>query len=308
LLAAGVIGYGYWDTNVRPKSETVLQVGDTSFSLGYFERRVHYVVVETGYVLPEDLTGSQLQQLLGVLLEQLITQVETGELTRQGARDLAITATDQEIDDEIAQRQGVPSDAEQEAFLAAYRAAVRESGLSTEDFRSIMEAAVLDGKIRDRFLEEAPDSVEQVRFRLILVASEEEAQDLVARLDAGEDFGDLARDLSLDVATQEQGGERDWTPLDTLTGDFRTALSELEVGETSEVIANPQGFVVLEPLEKAAERETADDQKAALANRAFSDWLDELRSRVEVVNSLDQDQTNTLLQKWLKETQRVPGG
>lgn len=302
LLAASVIVYGYWDTTIRPKGETVLQVGDTSFSLGYFERRVHYAVVESGYSLPSDI------QVLTSRLDQLVTQVGREELTRQGARELAITVTDQEIDDEIARQQGLLANADREAFVAVYRKAVRDSGLSTEDFRDVIEAELLEDKVRQTFAEEAPDSTEQLRFRLILVATEEEAQDVLARLDAGEDFGDLVRELSLDTRAREQGGERDWTPLDTLTDELVEVFSELEVGERSEPIAAPQGFVVVEPLEKAADRETTDIQKQELANSALVRWLDELRERLGLVSTFDEEQTNTLLQKWIDEAQRAPSG
>lgn len=302
LLAVGVIGFGYWDTNIRPKGETVLQVGDKSFSLGYFERRVRYAVAQSGYALPPDI------ETLRIQLQVLVTQVEREELTRQGAPELGITATDQEIDDEIARQQGLPPSVEREAFLAAYREAVRQSGLSTKDFRSLMEASVLNSKIRQIFVEDAPDTAEQVRFRLIQVASEEEAQDVVDRLDAGEDFGDLARELSLNTTTKEQGGELDWMLLETLPEELSTALSELEVGERSEPIALSQQYLVVEPLEKAADRETTDQQKQDLADLAVVDWLDGLRSRVGVLNSLDEEQTNSLLQEWVDEAGSAPSG
>jgi parvulin-like peptidyl-prolyl isomerase len=308
VLAAGVIGYGYWDTSIRSKNEAVLQVGDTSLSLSYLERRIHQAAVQSGYQMPQDITASQTQQILESLLDQVLTQVESEELTRQGAPELGITATDQEIDDEIAKQQGVTSDASQEEFLTAYSTAVRESGLSTEDYRNMIEASVLDSKVRDKFLKEAPDTAEQVRFRLILVATEDDAKKVIDRLDAGEDFGDLARELSTDSGSKDEGGEYDWMPVKTLPDQIVQTLSNLKVGERSEPIAVSQGYLVLEPLDKPTERETTDDQKSSLADRAFSDWQDEVRSRVGVVDSLSQDQTNTLLQEWFDETQGAPSG
>jgi parvulin-like peptidyl-prolyl isomerase len=302
LLALGVIGYGYWDVNIRPKGETVLQVGDKSFSLGYFERRVHYAVVQSGYSLPSNIDALRSQ------LEQLITQVGREELTRQGARELGITVTDQEIDEEIARRQELPSSPDRETFLAAYREAVRESGLSTEDFRSVIEASLLESKVRQMFLEDVADTAEQVRFRLIQVGTEEEAQDVVARLDAGEDFGDLARELSLDTASKEQVGERDWTLLEAFTDELKAVFSELEVGERSDPIAVDTSYVIVEPLEKDSARETTDIQKQDLASRALVNWLDELRNQLGVLSSMNEEQANTLLEKWVQDARRAPSG
>ncbi len=308
MLAAGVIGYGYWDTSIRPKSEAALQVGDTSFTLSYLERRIHQAAVQSGYVMPQDITATQTQQILQSLLDQVLTQVESEELTLQGAPELGITATDQEIDDKIAELQGLTSDTSQEEFLTAYRKAVQESGLSTKDYRNMIEASVLESKIRDKFLKEAPDTAEQVRFRLILVATQDDAKKVIDRLDAGEDFGDLARELSTDSASKDKGGEYDWMPVKTLPDQLVQALSSLNVGQRSEPIAVSQGYLVMEPLDKPTERQTTDDQKASLADSAFNDWQNQVRSRVGVVNSLSQNQTNTLLQKWFEEAKGAPSG
>lgn len=302
VVAVGVIGFGYWDTHVRPKGETVLKVGDQSYSFGYFERRVKYAVVQSDYYLPQDT------QTLTSLLQVLVSQVGREELTRQGARELRISVTDQEIDNEIARQEEVPSGAAREEFLAAYRDAVRKSGLSTEDYRRVIEAGLLRDKVRQMFLENAPDTADQVRFRLIQVATEQEAQDVIARLDAGEDFGDLARELSLDTTSKEQGGEQDWVVPETLISQVREPLAQLEIGQRSEPIAVSQGFLVVEPLERAANRETTDVQKQAIADSDVAAWLDDLSNRLGVVNSMDSEQTNTLLEEWVNEARKAPSG
>ncbi|GAH37431.1 unnamed protein product, partial [marine sediment metagenome] len=51
---------------------------------------------------------------------------------------------------------------------------------------------------------------EQVHIQAILLGSEKEAQDVRARLDAGEDFTALAEELSQHEATKESGGDFDW--------------------------------------------------------------------------------------------------
>lgn len=302
VVAIGVIGFGYWDTQIRPKGETVLKVGDKSFSLGYFERRVKYAVAQSGYFLPQDVDTAT------SLLQSLLAQVETEELTRQGAAELGITVTEEEIDDEIALQENVPANADREVFLAAYRDAVRDSGLSTDDYRRVIEAGLLREKVRQMFLDQAPDTAEQVRFRLIQVATEEEAQDVVTRIDAGEDFGDLARELSLDTASAEQGGEQDWAVLETLIDPLREPLATNEIGQRSDPVAVNQAYVVVEPLERAADRETTDAQKQAIAERDLVVWLDGMEAELGVESSLDEEQTNTLIEKWVSEAGRAPSG
>jgi peptidyl-prolyl cis-trans isomerase C len=303
-VVVGVVAFGYWDTKIRPKGETVLQVGDKSFSLDYFERRIHYEVVKEGLALPQGTDASTVNSLLQTLMEQ----VQREELTRQNAQDLGITVTDQEIDDQIAQREGVSFGNKSEAFLAAYRKAVRESGLTTDAYRDLIEARLLGSEVQQTFLDQVPDTTEQVHIRQIVVATEEEAQNVIDRLDNGEDFGDVAAELSLDTSSKDQGGELDWLPVDTLLQSVRDALSNLDVGEHSEPIALSQNYLILEPIDPPEERETSDANKQTLASLAQSDWLDGLASEVTIVNSLDSDQRTDLLNTWVKESQRFASG
>ncbi len=47
LVAVVVVGvgvFGYYQTNVKPKGESVIRVGDRAFDMGYMERRLRYEI------------------------------------------------------------------------------------------------------------------------------------------------------------------------------------------------------------------------------------------------------------------------
>lgn len=79
----------------------------------------------------------------------------------------------------------------------------------------------------------------------ILVDTEAEALDVLARLDAGEDFAALATELSTDPGSGAQGGDLGCVPPTQWVPEFAEALLALEVGEISDPVASQFGAHVI---------------------------------------------------------------
>lgn len=73
----------------------------------------------------------------------------------------------------------------------------------------------------------------EYRVRHILVATEQEAADLIASLSSGADFSHLAKKHSKDPGSAEAGGDLGFTKLGTFVPDFENAMVSLSPGETS---------------------------------------------------------------------------
>lgn len=71
------------------------------------------------------------------------------------------------------------------------------------------------------------------------------AEAALARIEAGEIFADVARELSEDESTKEQGGRVDWVEFRALKPAIRKALGLLEIGENSKVVTTDDGYYVL---------------------------------------------------------------
>jgi peptidyl-prolyl cis-trans isomerase D len=96
----------------------------------------------------------------------------------------------------------------------------------------------------------------QVRARHILLKVAETATDeeraarrtemegIVARIQAGEDFAALARQLSED-GSAPQGGDLDWSPRGRMVPEFDDAMFALEPGRVSGVVETKYGFHVI---------------------------------------------------------------
>ena len=123
---------------------------------------------------------------------------------------------------------------------------------------------------------------EQVHVQAILLGSEEEAQDVRARLGAGEDFAELAGELSQHEATTESGGDFDWLSLeDVMQGSVFAAwtdIVELETGVVSEPIRDDTGLTtggywLLKVLDKEDNKQISDDDRNLLKTKALDEWV-----------------------------------
>lgn len=108
----------------------------------------------------------------------------------------------------------------------------------------------------------------------ILVATEEEALDVLDRLDAGEDLGALAMELSLDTGSGAAGGELGCFVEGSLVPEFESAAYAADDGEVVGPVQSQFGFHVIEVLSAgpatAQEHPNADpaDIESAVASAA----------------------------------------
>tara|TARA_R100001509_G_scaffold165618_1_gene148252 strand:+ start:2138 stop:3400 length:1263 start_codon:yes stop_codon:yes gene_type:complete len=116
--------------------------------------------------------------------------------------------------------------------------------------------------------------VSQTRVRHILIRpseilTPEEAREKVAelksRIEAGEDFAELAREHSEDIGSATEGGDLGWTMPGQMVPEFEAAMNDTPVGELSEPVRSQFGWHLLEVLE----RREQDMSQQAMKNRAM---------------------------------------
>ena len=112
------------------------------------------------------------------------------------------------------------------------------------------DIAVTDDVLRTYYEEEQARFVteEQRRARHILLTGEDaetRAQDVMARLEAGEDFEALAMELSDDPGTGAQGGDLGWVGRGLLVGPFEDTLFAMELNAVEGPVETSFGFHVI---------------------------------------------------------------
>ena len=81
----------------------------------------------------------------------------------------------------------------------------------------------------------------------VMVASEAEADSVLSRLAAGEQFADLAEELSLDTGSASRGGDLGCLPEGLFVEPFERAAYAVDPGETT-TVASEFGFHVIEVI------------------------------------------------------------
>jgi parvulin-like peptidyl-prolyl isomerase len=181
----------------------------------------------------------------------------------------------------------------EDEFLERYKTMLdtlqQEAGLSEADYRRTVEATLLYSKLQDLFASRVPTAEEQVHARHILVETEEEAQNVLARLEAGEDFASLAKELSIDEATKEDGGDLGWFPRGVMATEFEEAAFALQPGETSDIVYTSFGYHIIQVEERDPNRELEPYLLEQRRASALSEWLEEQRQSEAVERHWSSD-------------------
>jgi parvulin-like peptidyl-prolyl isomerase len=182
-----------------------------------------------------------------------------------------------------------PTPVTEEVFNQRYdnlKQALKDAGVSEQQYRSWLKVALLAQKLREEMSAEIPPTGEQVELRYLTVDSEESADELAARLDAGESFQTLVDELQEDEEATGYGGEWGWLLKSELERQFGEELAnlafDLEVGEHSQPVPGEDGaYYVIEVLGYEKERELDEWTRQQMANEAFEEWLEAQQVVVE---------------------------
>ncbi|MFO7323270.1 MAG: peptidylprolyl isomerase [Chloroflexota bacterium] len=156
---------------------------------------------------------------------------------------------------------------------------VRSSaGVSQEAIDAYFEMQALRQALAEVVTADTVDTMDQeVSVRHILVATEEEAQDVLAALQAGESFADLARAVSTDTGSAANGGEYDWTPASTFVEPFANAVREAEIGEFFGPVQTDFGYHIIQ-VRGRREVELSETALRQARADALKQYLRELRT------------------------------
>ena len=119
-----------------------------------------------------------------------------------------------------------------------------------KNLRDIFEVELLKEKLIEVISVELEPVKDEVWARHILVETEEEALDVLSKLDDGGDFHELAAEYSTDESNREEGGNLGWFDKDTMVTEFSEVAFNLEEGEISDPVETTYGFHIIQVLGK----------------------------------------------------------
>ncbi|MGB9592978.1 MAG: peptidylprolyl isomerase, partial [Anaerolineae bacterium] len=147
-----------------------------------------------------------------------------------------------------------------------------------------LRAELLTEMVIEQVTGSVPDAAEQVHARHILLASEQDAQAALRRIQAGEDFAKVAREMSQDEITRADGGDLGFFPKGMLSvpKEIEDAAFALQPGQVSGIVRSPYGYHIIQVLERQAGRPLPPDVYQAMKQKAFDDWLQQQRAAAQV--------------------------
>jgi peptidyl-prolyl cis-trans isomerase C len=167
----------------------------------------------------------------------------------------------------------------------------------SNDRRGLLAAELIDALSAELITDEAIQAAYDARFAgvepaleysaaHILLASEEEAAAAKLRADSGEDFAELARQLSTGPSGPS-GGELGWFSAGMMVEEFQTAVEALEPGQVSDPVQTQFGWHIIK-LNETRERpnptldELRDELLAQIQEELISNKISELTAAATI--------------------------
>jgi hypothetical protein len=159
--------------------------------------------------------------------------------------------------------------------------------LNEADYDRLIAAPELaKQRVRDALSAEIGQGAPQGHAAHILVATQQAADEARARIEAGEDFAAVAREVSTDTATAPNGGDLGWFTREEMVPAFADAAFSLPVGEVSQPVASEYGWHLIEVLESDPDHPLTNAQITRLQDAAVNAWLAQERVALDVSSSL----------------------
>jgi peptidyl-prolyl cis-trans isomerase D len=158
------------------------------------------------------------------------------------------------------------------------------AGLNESDFRQAFIAQAYRNKLQDQVTADLKPEQEQVWARHILVADEQAAKDIEAKLKAGEDFCALAAANSTDTSNKDKCGDLGWFAKGAMVKEFEDAAFALGIGETSQPVQTQFGWHIIQVLGHE-NRPLSSAEFDQLRQTKFQEFLTQLKDQATIVTN-----------------------
>ncbi|GAA6152104.1 SurA N-terminal domain-containing protein [Pseudoteredinibacter isoporae] len=258
---------------------------DGKFSPQVYRQRLAslgYTPASYKKVLQDELIGVQLRQ--GISLTAFATDAElTSTLVRAGqTRDFYFVTLPKDQFSEGAEPEQAAIDAEYENNSAQYmgpeQVKTQLVALSVDELAKNIDVAEDDVRAQHEQEISVFEGAERRRAAHILLEDlgegidQAKADEIQAKLDAGEAFEELAKTYSDDILTAEQGGDLGFTDGETFPDAFEAALASMQEGEVSQAVTTEAGVHFIKLLEiDAPEAPSYESMKDEIRERLVRD-------------------------------------
>ena len=231
-LALPVLTAPVWAEDAPTADTVVATVNGTAITLG------HMIIAREA--LPDQYKALPPDVLFKGILDQLVQQ----------------TALEQSMDGKLTRRDTLHLENEERGYVSA------------RALEAVVRGAVTDAALQAAYDARFKDAAPQTEYNAahILVADEAKAKELLAELEAGADFAELAKTNSTDTGSGAAGGDLGWFGLGMMVKPFEEAVVAAELGKVAGPVQSDFGFhLILVKETRVAAQPTLDDIRDELA-------------------------------------------
>jgi parvulin-like peptidyl-prolyl isomerase len=218
------VSYEYYVEEIKGLNEKVITVNNVSFNMRYY---VHMLDAQTKEVEPDSIYQYS---------NAVARYIEDAEVIRQGAKDLNITVSQEEVEETI-KEQNFPKD---------------------QVYQDIVEFLLLRERLVEYLDSQLPDEMLQANTQVIFAESEQVANKVIDQAGKGENFTELVREFSYDNRTKEYDGNLGWLPRELMSSTMAETFNLTTGGVSQPIYDNSTnksvGYWLIKVSEKDAEK------------------------------------------------------
>ncbi len=279
----------------------------------YLNQYAQYAQMYSMYGLPLDSLDEQVEGILGEngkerLGSEVIDQLTYDKVLKFEAEKEGLELSDEDVYNQLktmfgyeepaAEEEGpmglpsfnvepaaTESESDKYADFQKYAESVLSQGyggaVSFNFIKNYARNILLDNRMFEASLEDRVFEAEMVNARHILVEDEETAKDILARLEAGEEWDALASENSLDTANKDNSGSLGWFGRGEMVAEFEQAAFALEPGEISDPVQTSYGYHIIASDGKEV-RPLSGAALQAAQSEAYDEWTLEMRAKHDI--------------------------
>ncbi|GAP07034.1 parvulin-like peptidyl-prolyl isomerase [Anaerolinea thermolimosa] len=165
--------------------------------------------------------------------------------------------------------------------LGTFLSTIKALGYDEAHLRKYIYYSLLRKKVYDAITADVPTEGEKIWARHILVDTEEEAKQVIDRLNKGEDFAKLASEVSKDTGSKDRGGDLGWFTKGVMVSEFENAAFALNIGQISQPVKSQFGYHIIQLLGKQVLPLTDNELNNAKQSR-WNEWLTQAKASDQV--------------------------
>ncbi len=194
--------------------------------------------------------------------EQVLQQMIEDKIQLKKAEELKLSVSQEEMEEEFEKFKKLFNS--EEGFIEFL------TGLKMDEeyFRDSIKKSLVINKLKENMTKniEVTDeeisnyysSHEDLFFRIkashILLETEEEAKDILLKVNEGEDFNALAKEYSIDPSVKENSGDLDYFRRGDMVEPFEEAAFALKPGEVSDIVKSQYGYHIIKVEDRKVDK------------------------------------------------------